>query len=305
MIYDVIILGAGPAGLTAALYASRSGLKTLVLDKTPVVGGQIALTSLVENWPGVQSTDGPALSNNFADHAKKFGAEIKNMVSVSEVELEGKVKKLKTSAGDFEGKSLIIATGAKERTLGVPGEEEYKGKGVSYCATCDAPFFKDKNVVVIGGGSAAFDEGLYITKFAKQVTFVHRREEFRAEQILIDRAKNNDKVKFQLNKIVVSIIGNEQGVEKIKLKDTKDDSESEFQVDGVFIYIGMLPNTELFKGKLNMNDNNYLITNDNMETNIKGVFAAGDVRFSPVKQITTATSDGTIAATMALKYLEG
>ncbi|MBN2477919.1 thioredoxin-disulfide reductase [Candidatus Micrarchaeota archaeon] len=300
--YDVLIIGGGAAGLTAALYASRAGLKTAVLEKSPGLGGQISSTSIIENWPGNQSMTGADFSQKLSEHAKKFGAQITTFAEVNDADLTSNPKKIKTSAGDFEGKTVIIATGAHEKKLGVPGEDEYKGRGVSYCSTCDAPFFQDKTVAVIGGGNSAFEEGIFISKFAKKVIIIHRRDEFRAEKIVVDGAKENEKIEFMTSKTVKEIKGN-NSLEKLVLEDTKTGETSELNVDGVFIYVGMIPNTELFKGKINTDERGYIITNENMETNIPGVYAAGDVRKSPVKQLTTAASDGTISAVIAEKYI--
>lgn len=301
--YDVIIIGSGTAGLNAALYSVRAGLKTLVLEKEPITGGQIALSAIVENWIGEKSISGADLANKFTDHAKTLGAEIKTFAHVSSVDLSGEVKKVKTSVGDFESKALIIATGSKERKLAIPGENELKGKGVSYCALCDAAFFKDKEVAVIGGGNTALEEGEYLSKFASKIYLIHRREEFRAEKVILDRVNKNNKFEFMLNKTATGIIG-ENNVQKLKIKDVKTNEESELNISGVFIFIGMLPNSELFPD-IKKDEKGHILADEYMSTNIKGVFVAGDVRKQPMNQLVTAASDGAIAAVSAYKYLSG
>lgn len=299
--YDVIILGAGTAGLNASLYCVRAGLKTLVLEKEAGNGGQIALSSIVENWLGEKSLSGADLSAKFTEHVKSLGVEIKNFVEVTSVDLSGKTKKIKTSSGDFESKALIIATGSREKKLGIRGEEEFKGKGVSYCGLCDGPFFKDKNIVVVGGGNTALEEADYLTKFASKVYLIHRREEFRADKLVIERTKSNKKIEFLMNKTIEEIVG-ETKIEKIKIKDKNSEEESEVSVEGVFIFVGTIPNTELFPD-LKKNKQAYLLADEKMQTNLSGVFVAGDVREQPINQLITAASDGAIAAVSAYKFL--
>ncbi|MBD3398691.1 thioredoxin-disulfide reductase [Candidatus Micrarchaeota archaeon] len=291
--YDSIILGAGPAGLAAALYSARAGKKILVLDKgTP--GGQIYLSSLVENYPGVKSTDGQKLVETMVEQAKSFGAEIKPFAEVTEADLKNKT--LKTKEGtEYNAESIIIATGNRWRKLNVPGEEEFVGRGVSYCATCDGPFFKGQEVAVIGGGNTAVEEAMHLTNFASKVFVVHRRDQLRAEKYLQEKAFKNEKMEFIWDSEVKSING-EGKVESITLKNKKTGEETSLGVGGAFIFIGMLPNSELFKGQLETDERGYIITNEKMQTSIPGVYAAGDVRSSPVKQITTATADGTVAS---------
>ncbi len=301
--YDLIIIGGGPAGLTASIYASRSGLKTLVIEKGSV-GGQLGVTAVIENYPGYASIEGAKLTELMATHAKKFGAEIMEFTEAQGLELEGKVKKVQTSNGTFESKSIIIATGNRERKLGVKGESELKGRGVSYCATCDGPFFKGKDILVIGGGNSAVGEAIYLSKFASSVTVVHRRLEFRAEKALVDKAKENPKIKFILESVLDEIKGSNK-VEGVKLKNVRTGAISEMKTDGVFIYVGMLPNSELVKGKLALDEWGYIIADNSRRTSVEGVFAAGDVTNSKVKQVTTATGDGTIAAVFAEKYVSG
>lgn len=293
--YDTVIVGAGPAGLTAALYASRAGEKTLLLDKQ-APGGQIYLSSVVENYPGLKTTDGQSLISTMLEQAKAFGTEIKQFAEVTEANL--KEKTVKTKDATYKGKTIIIATGNRWRKLNVPGEEELVGKGVSYCATCDGPFFKDKAVAVIGGGDSAVEEGIYLTKFATKVYIIHRRDSLRAAKYLQDRAFANNKIEFIWDTEVAGING-ENKVESLTLTNRKTAEETTKKLSGVFIFIGMLPNSEPFKGQLKMDERGYIHTNEKMETGVEGVYAAGDVRVSPVKQLTTAAADGTIAAVSA------
>lgn len=302
MIYDLIIIGGGPAGLTAALYGARAGLTTLVLEKKPINGGQITSTSVVENWPGTKSISGMDLANSMAEHVLSLGVEIKNMYEVQEVKLEGKIKKIKTNYGEFESKTVIIATGCSEKKIGVKGEEELKGQGVSYCSICDAPFTKGKTVAVIGGGNSALEEAEYLSTFASKVYLIHRREEFRADKVVIDKVKSNKKIEFLLNKTVSEIIGKNK-VEKIRIKDTKSEKESELKIDFVFVFIGMDPNTELFK-EVKKDQNNYILADKECSINLKGVFVAGDVRSGAIKQVVVASSDGATAALSVRNFIK-
>ncbi len=304
MSYDLAIIGGGPAGLTAAIYGSRAGLKTIVIDKTPTPGGQIANSSVVENYPGIESISGEELGERMREHAEKFGAKLLYGTEVKSVNLEGEVKEIKTMKGTIKAKAVIIATGARERKLGIPGENEFKGKGVSYCAVCDAPFFKDKYVVVVGGGNSAVEEAVYLSKFAKRITIIHRRDKLRAEKAIQEKAFNTKNIDFMWNSEVKAIFGNENGVNEIEVHNKKTGDVFKHKVDGVFIYIGMIPNTELFKGQIELNDWGYIKTDERMRTNVPGVFAAGDVRDTPLRQIITAAADGAIAAVEAGKYIE-
>lgn len=297
--FDIIIIGAGPAGLSAGVYAGRAMLKALIIDKSSLAGGQISTTYLVEDYPGIVSISGEELGKAMMDQARKVGAKIHMGEEVKEVDLKNKI--VKTNKGEYKAKAIILATGAKERKLNVPGEKELKGRGVSYCAVCDAPFFKDKEVVVVGGGNSAVEESSYIAKFAKKVTIVHRRDKFRADKILQDRVFSNKKIEVLWNTEVKEIKGKDS-VESVILYNNKSGETKEMEVDGVFIYIGMIPNTELFD--LEKDEKGYIITNEKMETNIEGVYAAGDVRKSYVKQAVTAAAEGAIAALMAEKYIE-
>ncbi|MDD5023210.1 MAG: thioredoxin-disulfide reductase [Candidatus ainarchaeum sp.] len=299
--YDVIIIGSGSAGLNASLYAARAGLKTLIIEKEPITGGQIALSSIVENWLGEKSISGSKLVEKFTEHVSSFGVEIKQFTEVISVELEGEVKKIKTSSEEFQSKVIVIATGSREKKLGISGEEEFKGKGVSYCALCDAGFFKGKEVAIIGGGNTALEESEYLSKFASKIYIIHRRNELKAEKIILEKAKKNKNLEFILNTTVSEITGNKQ-VEKIKLKNVETGKESFLDVSGVFVFVGMIPNSELFQN-IKKDEHGYIISDEYMQTNVPGVFVAGDVRKQPINQLITAAADGAIAAVSAYKYL--
>ncbi len=300
-IYDVVIVGAGPAGMTAAVYASRANLSTLMLERG-MPGGQMANTEEVENFPGFDYITGPELSNKMFEHSQKFGAEYK-YADIKNVEVDGDIKIIKTSSDDILARTLIIATGAEHKKIGIPGEEELAGRGVSYCAICDGAFFKEKHLVVIGGGDSAVEEGMFLTKFASKVTIVHRRDTLRAQEILQDRAFNNEKIDFIWNTEIESING-EGKVSSVTLRNNESDETYDFEADGVFIYIGMKPLTAPFKDLGILTEDGYVDSNDEMETSQKGVFAAGDVRVKTLRQIVTATGDGSIAAQNAYEYLE-
>ncbi|GAA5417184.1 thioredoxin reductase [Paraliobacillus ryukyuensis] len=301
-IYDVIIAGAGPAGMTAAVYTSRANLDTLMLERG-IPGGQMANTEDVENYPGYESILGPDLSNKMFDHAKKFGA-VYAYGDIKEV-IDGKeYKTVIAGSKEYKTRTLIITTGAQYKKLGVPGEEEFSGRGVSYCAVCDGAFFKEKELMVIGGGDSAVEEGVYLTRFASKVTIVHRRDELRAQKILQDRAFDNEKVDFIWDTIVKEINGKDGKVSSLALLNKKTGEEYEHPADGTFIYIGMIPLSEPFKSLGITNEEGYIPTNEKMETSIPGVFAAGDIREKELRQIVTATGDGSIAAQAAQSYIE-
>ncbi|WP_208587990.1 thioredoxin-disulfide reductase [Gracilibacillus suaedae] len=301
-IYDVIIAGAGPAGMTAAVYTSRANLDTLMLERG-IPGGQMANTEDVENYPGYDHILGPDLSNKMFDHAKKFGAEYA-YGDIKEVIDHGDYKTIVAGSKEYKTKAVIITTGAQYKKLGVPGEEELGGRGVSYCAVCDGAFFKEKELIVVGGGDSAVEEGVYLTRFASKVTIVHRRDELRAQKILQDRAFNNDKIDFIWDTIVKSINENDGKVGSVTLFNKKTGEEYEHKIDGTFIYIGMVPLSEPFKSLGITNEEGYIPTNENMETSVPGVFAAGDIREKDLRQIVTATGDGSIAAQAAQSYIE-
>jgi thioredoxin reductase (NADPH) len=302
-VWDVIIIGGGPAGLAAALYAARAMRSTLVLERE-MPGGQIATTSEVEDYPGVKMTTGPELSLMLMEHAQNFGAVVNIGDEVVDVDFSGTVKTVKLSDGrSMRGKTIIIATGAAPRTLGVPGEDELRGSGVSYCAVCDGPFFRDGHVAVVGGGDAAFDEGLYLTKYASKVTIIHRREEFRAQKVLVERAHKNPKIEFILNSVVEKVNGNGK-ISGVTLRNLKSGEVSQLPLQGLFVYIGNIPNTSMFKDAVKADENGYILVDDTMATHTPGVYVAGDVRKSPLKQVVTAAAEGSIAALTADKYLD-
>ncbi|WP_338083035.1 thioredoxin-disulfide reductase [Bacillus tianshenii] len=301
-IYDVVIIGAGPAGMTAAVYTSRANLSTLMIERG-MPGGQMANTEEVENYPGFDHILGPELSTKMFDHAKKFGAEYA-YGDVKEI-VDGKEYKTVNAGGkSYKARTVIISSGAEYKKIGVPGEKELGGRGVSYCAVCDGAFFKGKELVVVGGGDSAVEEGVYLTRFASKVTIVHRRDELRAQKILQQRAFDNEKIDFIWSHTVKEINELNGKVGSVTLVSTKDGSEQEFKTDGVFIYVGMLPLTKPFLNLGITNDMGYIETNERMETKVPGIFAAGDIREKTLRQIVTATGDGSIAAQSAQHYVE-
>jgi thioredoxin reductase (NADPH) len=307
-IYDVIIIGAGPAGLSSGLYASRAKLTTLILEKEKT-GGQIVTTDEVANYPGsIKDATGPAIVARMVEQAEEFGA-IRIKDAVVAVDFSEKIKKVTCEKGEYHAKAVIIASGAKPKKIGCPGEDQFTGKGVSYCATCDADFFTDFEVFVIGGGDSAVEEAMYLTKFARKVTIVHRRDELRAAKSIQEKAFDNEKIAFQWNSTVAEIKGNGI-VESIIFKDTQTGELEEFEAPeedgtfGVFPFIGFDPLSDLFKGKVEMDNRGYIKTDDNMNTDIEGVFAAGDIRVKSLRQVITAAADGAIAAVQAEKYIE-
>lgn len=301
-IYDVVIIGAGPAGMTAAVYASRANLATLMIERG-IPGGQMANTEEVENYPGFETILGPELSTKMFEHAKKFGAEYA-YGDVAEIIDGEEYKVIKAGSKEYKTRSIIITTGAEYKKMGVPGEKELGGRGVSYCAVCDGAFFKQKHLIVVGGGDSAVEEGVYLTRFADKVTIVHRRDKLRAQKILQDRAFANEKIDFIWNHTVKEINEKDGKVGSATLISTVDGSEQEFQTDGVFVYIGMDPLTAPFKNLGILNEHGYIVTNEKMETSVKGIFAAGDVREKMLRQIVTATGDGSIAAQSVQHYVE-
>ena len=300
-VYDVIIVGAGPAGMTAAVYTSRANLSTLIIERG-IPGGQMANTEEVENYPGFDSILGPDLSAKMFEHAKKFGAEYA-YGDIKEINDNGDIKKVVAGAQEYKTFSVIIATGAEYKKLGVFGEKELGGRGVSYCAVCDGAFFKGKELVVVGGGDSAVEEGLYLTRFASKVTIVHRRDRLRAQKILQERAFANEKIDFIWNHTVKEIHEKDGKVGSLTLVSTVDGAEQGFKADGVFIYVGMLPLSKPFEDLGITNENGYLETNNQMETRVPGIFAAGDIREKTLRQIVTATGDGSIAAQSAQHYV--
>ncbi|BAQ08642.1 thioredoxin reductase [Bacillus sp. OxB-1] len=300
--YDVIIIGAGPAGMTAAVYTSRANLSTLMLERG-MPGGQMANTEDIENYPGFEHILGPDLSTKMFEHAKKFGAEYA-YGDVTEV-IDGDVyKTVKVGDTEYKAHAIIITTGAEYRKMGIPGESELTGRGVSYCAVCDGAFFRNKEIVVIGGGDSAVEEGAYLTRFADKVTIIHRRDELRAQKILQDRAFANEKIDFIWNTTVKKVNEKDGKIGSVTLVSTVDGSEREFETDGMFVYIGMDPLTAPFSDLGILDENGYIETNEIMETAVPGIYAAGDVREKLLRQVVTATGDGSIAAQAVQKYVE-
>lgn len=306
-IYDVIILGAGPAGLAAGLYAGRSRLSTLIIEKGKE-GGQIAITDEIENYPGsmVHGETGPSLVARMKEQADNFGAE-KVYDTITDVQLEGDVKKLIGTKGEYQAKAVILATGAFPKPIGCPGEKELMGRGVSYCATCDGNFFEDFEIYVVGGGDSAVEEAMYLTKFGRKVTIIHRRDELRAAKSIQEKAFANPKMDFMWNSTVVECKGDDI-LTSFVVENTVTGERKEIFADeddgtfGLFVFVGFVPQSKLFEGKVNM-EHGYIITDDNMKTNIPGVFAAGDIRVKSLRQVVTAAADGAIAAVQVEKYL--
>ncbi|MCS1352203.1 thioredoxin-disulfide reductase [Mechercharimyces sp. CAU 1602] len=300
-IYDVVIIGAGPAGMTAAVYTARANMSTVMIERG-MPGGQMANTEDIENYPGFDHILGPDLSNKMLEHAKKFGAKYQ-YGAVTKIEEEGPYKRVVAGKKSYLAKSIIVASGAEHKKLGVEGEDRLSGRGVSYCAVCDGAFFKEKHVFVIGGGDSAVEEGAFLTKFASKVTIVHRRSTLRAQKILQDRAMQNEKIDFIWNTVVEEIQGADK-VESLQLRNIETGKTSEVSADGVFIYIGMDPLTDWAQDLGITNEAGYIETNERMHTRLQGVFAAGDVREKTLRQVVTATGDGSIAAMEAQHYVE-
>lgn len=301
--YDVIVIGAGPGGMTAAMYAARANLKVAMLDRG-VYGGQMNNTDNIENYPGFTSIKGPELGEKMFQSATQAGVEFVygdvQKVTVDENEM----KHVHTDSGDLATKAVVIATGSTNRKLGVPGEDEFSGKGVSYCAVCDGAFFTNKKVTVVGGGDSAVAEGLYLANLAQNVNVIHRRDQLRAQQVLQDRAFNNNKMNFTWNAEVKEIIGDDTHVTGVKVYDKETGDEKVVDTDGVFIYVGNVPNTQMFENLSITNDAGWIETDEGMATAIPGIFAVGDVRAKQLRQITTAVGDGGIAGQNAFEYVE-
>ncbi len=300
--YDLVIIGSGPAGLTAGIYAARAKLSTLIIEKT-VTGGLAASTHWIENYPGYpDGVNGTRLMNEFEAQARKFGAEFLH-AEVSGIDCAEQSKILKTATGNYRSKAIIVATGTVSKKLNIPGEDKFWGRGVSYCATCDGPFFKDKDVVVIGTGSSGLQEGLFLLTFARSIAFVEFLPTMTGEKILQERIEKNPRVTFHLNHEVTAINGTER-VESVTVKNRSDNKEFTLPCQGIFIYVGLVPKTEFLMGIVKLDRHGYVITSPNLETSAPGIFAAGDVRPKPVRQIATASSDGATAAVMVQLYLE-
>jgi len=302
MDWDLIIVGGGPAGLTAGLYASRARLKTLLIERL-ISGGQMTNTTEIENYPGTpKGTTGTELAFRMEEQAKEFGLQIIHK-NVDKIETEDSTKLVHCGDEVYTAKSVIISSGAEPRKLNIPGEEDYVGRGVSYCATCDGSFFSDKEIVVVGGGDNAIEEALFLTRFTREVKVIHRRNKLRATQVLQERAFRNKNIKFIWDSIVKEIKGTEL-VKEVILENVKKSEISSLKVDGVFIAVGYVPDTKYLEGLITLDSNGYIVTNENMETNIPGIYAAGDIRKKLLRQVVTATADGAIAAEMASHYIE-
>lgn len=301
--YDVIIVGAGPAGLSAALYASRGGLKTLVIEKLSH-GGQAALTYEVDNYLGFGDTpSGMELTEKMYAHAQRFGAEFKSETVKSIENADDKIKLVRTRKNVYETKSIIFALGAKPKKLGIEGEDEFAGMGVSYCATCDGMFFKDKDAIVVGGGNTAFEDALYLARFCENVALIHRRSEFRAEKSLVDKARANEKIILITDTVTEKIMG-DKSVEAIKVKNLQTGEVTKIAASAVFVAVGTSPETALVKDILNLNSGGFIVTDEHMRTSVDGIFAAGDARDTVLRQIITAAADGAVAATSAVHYVQ-
>lgn len=288
--------------MTAGIYVARSLLKVKLFEKEGI-GGQATLTDEIENFPGFPNgISGFELTDKMREQAERFGVEI-GYAEVTSVDFSRPVKKVITTDGEYEAKAIIITTGVRPTKLDVPGAAEFTGRGISYCATCDGPFFRDKNVMVLGGGNSAVEEAIYLTRFASKVTIVHRRDELRADKILQERARKNEKIDFILDSVIAGVSGDGM-VSGATIKNVKTGETTEVPVDGIFVFIGNLPNTEIFKGKIELDEKGYIVADNNLMTSVPGVFAAGDVRNNPLKQVVTAAGEGALAAVSAEKYIE-
>jgi thioredoxin reductase (NADPH) len=301
--YDLVVIGGGPAGITAGIYAARAQLKTLLLEKA-APGGQILVSDWIENYPGFpEGISGADLMLKMADQVKRFGVAI-DSGEVKSVDLTGQIKKLFLTDRTVTAKAIIIATGASPKKLGVPGEAEFYGKGVSTCATCDGPFFRESVVAAVGGGDSAVQETLFLTRFAKKVYLIHRRDQLRAARILQERAFANDKIEIVWDSVVTQINGSEAGVQGVSVRNVKTGQISDLAVDGCFMWVGITPNTAFIKDAVLLDAGGFVVVNAKMEASVPGVYAAGDVRNTPLRQVATAVGDSAIAATEAAKYIE-
>ena len=302
MTYDVVIIGSGPAGLSAGIYGKRAGLSTLIVDRSPMCGGQVTSTYEVDNYPGLPKVTGMELADKFKAHATE--QEVEFLVSnITEIEDKGDVKVLHTNKDDIEAKTVIIATGARHRTLGVPGESEHAGMGVSYCATCDGAFFRNKDVAVVGGGDVALEDALFLARTSNKVYLIHRRDAFRGAKVLENQVRATENIELVLDSVVEEVLGDGM-VEKVAILNKKTGEKSELNVNGVFMAVGILPNTEGLAGLPNTNEAGYIEAGEDGVTSIPGVFAAGDVRTKQLRQVITACSDGANCITSASRYLE-
>ena len=300
--YDAIVIGAGPAGLSAGIYLSRARLKTLIVNEG-IVGGQMILTHEIANYPGVESISGYQLANIMKKQAKSFGCEIKSNESIKSLDMNSNIKFITLSDGStYTAKSIIVSPGGRSRTLGLPNEDNFKGKGISYCATCDGDFFTGKEIVVVGGGNSALEEAVSLTKYATKVTIVHQFGHFQAFEHAIEEARSNPKISFMMESEITAFNGSES-LESVDIKNLKNGNIQNFKTNGVFIFIGYIPNTEFLKDKIELNKWGEIVVKPDMSTNIKGVYAAGDSTAKRFRQITTAVADGTIAALSISEYL--
>lgn len=300
--YDAIVIGAGPAGLTAGIYLARARVRTLILSEG-TVGGQMILTHEIANYPGVDSVSGYQLSVIMRNQARKFGCEIKSNILVETLFLEGDVKEVVLSGGKrYTADAIILSPGGRSRTLGVSGEDKLKGKGISYCATCDGDFFTDKEIIVVGGGNSALEEAVSLTKYASKVIIVHQFDHFQAFEFAIEEARNHPKINFMMESSISAFHGDEK-LEGVEITDLKTGKTQNHPIDGVFIFIGYVPNTEFLEGKIELNKWKEIVVDTDMQTSIKGVYAAGDSIVKRYRQVTTAVADGTIAALAASKYI--
>ncbi len=299
--WDIVIVGGGPGGLCAGLYGARANRKTVCVEKY-LPGGEIQNTEYVEDYPGFEMISGPELAQKFENHARKFGLEVVND-NVIEIYSDGRYKIVKGDEDEYRAKAVIVATGGNPRKLGVPGEVELANKGVSYCALCDGAFFKGQEIVVVGGGDAAVEEGTFLTKFGSKVYIIHRRDKLRASKIVQERAFKNEKIEFIWDSVVEKINGTNK-VESVTIKNVKTGEVKDLAVGAVFVFIGFVPNSNMFREEIERDEIGYIITNHHMETSIKGIWAIGDVRKQLCKQITNAVGDGTTAAVAADKYIE-
>ena len=300
-VFDCIILGAGPAGLSCALYAIRSGLKTAIIDVS-AIGGTPANYCEIENYLGFGKIQGYELCERFENHIDEFEVEKFPYEEIQSIDLVSEDKKIITLNGEFSAKTVIIAVGAKNKKLNVKGENDFIGRGVSYCAVCDGAFYKDKIVAVVGGGNSALEEAIYLTQHAKKVYLIHRRDSFRADKIIQDKLYSNKKIELVLNSTVDEILGDNK-VNSVVVKSVNSDKKSKIKIDGIFPYIGLEPNIEQFGAQLKLDESGFIITDEFMKTNIDGVYAIGDVRKTPLRQVITAVSDGAVAGVEASKYL--
>ncbi len=300
--YDAIVIGAGPAGLTAGIYLSRARLRTLILSEG-TVGGQMILTHEIANYPGVESISGYQLSMIMKNQAKKFGCDIRSNIEVATLNLAADTKAVTLSDGSiYTSDSVILSPGGRSRTIGAKGEDKLKGKGISYCATCDGDFFTDKEIMVVGGGNSALEEAVSLTKYASKVTIVHQFDHFQAFEYAVEEARSNPKINFMMQSAITEFHGDEK-LSGVEITDLKSGLKQNHPIDGVFIFIGYVPNTEFLDGEIELNQWKEIVVDSDMQTSIKGIFAAGDSVAKRYRQVTTAVADGTIAAMAASKYL--